>query len=190
MQRAAGKPSVTVQSTKGKGVERMRFDELVTAVEASSASDWEVLIPPRVEVIKLYGEDVPQIGVEGHQYSAHYKPNLDISLAWGAEQNDGEPWQGAWAAWSSFPNGTVFGRWAEILWRSRPVSRVLYVTADGGRYTLPAPLPVSDGEGLDAPISHWSVKKTELPLVRLIHDLTTSGHTFDEGMRGAKFTIV
>jgi hypothetical protein len=169
----------------------MTFDQLISLLNSSAPEDWIVLTPVTVERIKLYGSgDLPDVVIEGHKYLAHYRPDLDVSVAFDVVQGDGKPWEGVWSAWSAFPDRSVYGHWVDVRWRGQPVHRVLFISADGGRYFLPAPLPVTDPSDPEAPVRRWTVKASELPLVRLLHDMTKGGDTFDDGLSTAGFEIV
>lgn len=163
----------------------MRFDELVATVQGSSPNDWELLSPNRVEFPRVYGVEGAEVLREGHSDVAHLRADLDVSIAWGAPQNNGEPWRGVWSAWSRFPDRTVHGYFAEYRWRGVPVARQLIISADGGRYYLPAPTPRTVGDET----KWYTVEAVDVPVARLVHHLTKT-ESFDEGMRIAGFEVV
>lgn len=144
------------------------LDELLTIIATTSAADWSQLSPPTVTRIKTDPEDQLQAWLSGHESIAHLRRDLDVSVAWGAEQHEG-PWAGIWGAWSKFPDRAVHGVWAEVLWRGLPVHRQVLAVADGGRYYLPAPTPLMDAAGDD--VEDWVVDHDQLPLARLIDGL-------------------
>jgi hypothetical protein len=174
----------------GSRLPTMTLDDLLDLVRASEPADWSMLTPITLNRVRLYGDDVPEVSLEGHQYVAHYRRDLDIALAWGAEQHDGKPWEGAWGEWSHFPDRKVYGQWAEILWRGRPVHRELIAAADGGRVYLPAPDPQVESDDLRAPITAWTVPASKIRLPRLLHGLVHTTSSFDSAFETAGFQVI
>lgn len=163
----------------------VRYDELLTLLNTTAADDWVQLAPPRVEQIKVNGDGVEEVWLAGHHSVAFWSGNLDVSVMWGADQNDG-PWDGVWGEWSTFPDHAVFGIWAELAWRGQPVHRQVLAVADGGRYYIPAPNAVmQDGT---TKIDGWVVERADLPLARLIDSLEHPHNDLDEtlGRTGLK----
>lgn len=169
----------------------MRYEDLLSLVMTSTAADWVRMDEPvSLARVMLSGfEGSPEVWIEEHSHLAYHRENLDISLAWGADQNDGEPWSGVWADWSHFPDRTVRGRYIEVLWRGKPVYRQLIVSADGGRYYLPAPNPRSSNESGDAAVSYY-IEKEDIPLARLAHELSRNSESFDSGISRTGAAII
>jgi hypothetical protein len=178
-------------STQGMAEDgSVQLTELLSRVRGSSALDWSVITPIHLGGIEVYGTDAPQVGFRGqHEYLAHYNPDLDISIAWGAEQNRGEPHEGAWSAWSHFPDRRVYGLWVDILWQGSPVHRDLIISADGHRFYLPAPDPVV-GEDASDEITRWTVRKSSLVLPRLLNGIQNPHEDTDRRVLSAGFEVV
>ncbi len=165
----------------------VRYDELMDAVENTSPLDWVVLSPPTLTKVMTSGEDAPEVWQAGHESVAYLRSNLDISVAWGAEQHDGRPWEGAWGEWSTFPDRSVYGLYAEIAWCSRPIHRQVLAAVDGFRHYLPAPNAVMAAD--NRRIEKWVVERDELPLARLVDGLVHHGSNLDTTLRTAGLEI-
>lgn len=164
----------------------MRYDELMNAVAETRPDHWVVLNPPSVEKIKTSGVEDLEVWLDGHGAVAYLRGDLDVSVAWGAEQKDG-PWEGAWAEWSTYPDETVYGIYAEVRWRGRPVHRQTLAMVDGARHYLPAPNAIIAED--NRTIERWVVEAPDLPLARLIDGLAHQGSDLDELLRQTGLTV-
>ncbi|MCO7219506.1 hypothetical protein [Klenkia sp. PcliD-1-E] len=158
----------------------MDLTELLTTIATTPASGWSQLSPPTLTQIKTAPGDQLQVWLSGHDSVAYLRSNLDVSVAWGAEHHK-DPWTGVWARWSTLPDRTVRGMYAEVLWRGRPVHRQLLAVADGGRHYLPRPSPLMAPNGDD--VDEWVVDQNELPLARLINSLVNRESDVDSTLR-------
>jgi hypothetical protein len=158
----------------------VRYDELMDAIASTSPADWVTLSPPSVERFRTSGCDDLEVWLAGHDSVANLRSDLDVSVAWGADQHDG-PWEGVWGQWSTFPDKAVYGVWAEVAWRGRPVHRQVLASADGGRHYLPAPNAVMKAD--NRVIEKWVVERDHLPLARLIDGLAHPNSDLDQTLR-------
>ena len=137
--------------------------------------------------IEVTGEHAPEVWLAGHQSVAYLRSNLDISVAWGAEQHEGRPWEGARAEWSTFPDESVYGLFAEVAWLSRPVHRQVLAAVDGFRHYIPAPNAVMAER--NRMIEKWVVERNELPLARLVDGLAHHGSDVETTLRTAGLEV-
>lgn len=164
----------------------MRFDDLMDAIDNTSPADWVIISPPTLSKIKTQasGDDDLEVWVAGHDSVAYLRSDLDISVAWGAEQHEG-PWGGAWGEWSTFPDRAVYGVWAEVAWCGRPVHRQVLAAVDGHRHYLPAPNAVMSGRKIEK----WVVERGQLPLARLVDGLAHRNSDVDQTLRTAGLEV-
>lgn len=124
--------------------------------------------------------------LDGHGTVAYLRSDLDVSLAWGADQHDG-PWEGAWAEWSTFPDESVYGIYAEVRWCGHPGHRQTLALVDGARHYLPAPNAVLAED--HRTIERWVVEASDIPLARLIDGLAHNASDLDEVLRSTGLTV-
>lgn len=72
----------------------MRYDEVMDTIAATTPDYWVVLNPPSVEKIKTNGLEDIEVWLDSRDAVAFLRSDLDVSVAWGADQKDG-PWEGA-----------------------------------------------------------------------------------------------
>ena len=141
----------------------MELDDLLRRIRSSRPNDW-------------YSIELGTVGRRGgHSYRATYKPDVAVTVAWGevlTENIRGEQWT------RQFRHGAKLCR-VEVLAYGTPVWTSKVLRADG-RYFLPEPDAKSSQAG-----------REDVLLARLLHNLanSSSGISFDEGMRLAGFTV-
>lgn len=160
----------------------MQFDELRTLITASRNSDWH-----RIRSGPTYRDSFatwssPADGsagceVHGHTYVAVYKPDIDITIAFGRES--GLMSRDLKFGWAEFPDPKVSMHDADVFWRGSLVDRVNFVYVDGGRCALPLGL---GHQGLE-------ITRHEFAVARLI-DALESGDRFDTYASGVPYEFV
>lgn len=106
----------------------MTFDEVFAAVLSSNRSDWHHI---EGELFLETGGDDPQ----GHRSLAAFKPNVNISLAWGltCREDFNEEWV------RKCPDPSASSEYVDLRFAGSPIYRAIYVVVDGGRAMLPLP---------------------------------------------------
>src|ERR1700745_876952 len=99
----------------------MRHDELLRVVTETSADQWIRLSgEPVLASVRVYGGG-PEVEIVRHTAIAFLRSDLDIRLQWGAPQNNGEPWDGAWVRFAEhLPDPEVHGLYVDLCWRGQP----------------------------------------------------------------------
>jgi len=158
-------------------------------VAGSSADDW-----CKLGVRTAYGGETDiengwEHGAESAQQSlrprehhnlAVYKPDIDISLAFGATVC--APFQEPWV--ENFQGAPASSRAVYLRYRGTVVNEWLGVSVDGGRYFLPMP-QMNNGS--------FEVSRADLPLARLMFDLDSPGgvhKTLEAALEFAQIAIV
>lgn len=147
----------------------MRLDELLTTVAESTAEDWEKLDVHTVYVWDCAREDECQIlQPTFHHGLAVFKPDVDVSLAFGATVNSPleEPWV------ERFPDRAASTIAVWLRYRGAMVFEWVVARVDGGRYVLPLP-GVRNGI--------YVVLRENLPMARLFFNLMSTARN-DEGL--------
>lgn len=148
----------------------MNYGTIMSKVEEAYPDHWV-----RVDVTP---------GVSEHHSLAVRIEDVGISIAWGAEHNEGEVWHVQ--PWSeNFPDSNVRGFYADVRWHGQPIHRELLMSVDGGRAYLPAGSPIGEeGKG----IVGMTATPKEIAVARLVHDLVHNGDDFDDYMKRANIT--
>ncbi|MDO3312654.1 hypothetical protein [Mycobacteroides abscessus] len=132
----------------------MNYFSILTKVEASSPDDW-------TKVENVTTED-------GHRQLYVFHEDAAISLAWGKDYLDGEPWTEAWSESGGFPDKKIHGHWLDIRYNGVPIQRDLVLSVDGGRCVLPSGSPISEaGKG----VIGMKVSEPEMQRARLLDGL-------------------
>jgi len=101
-----------------------------------------------------------------HSSLAVYKPDIDISIAFGAIHRDefNEPWT------KNFPDKRASSEWVCLRYRGTVVYDWIVVLVDGARYAilLPSSETGSDGEPI------YRISREDLPLAELFYELYES----------------
>jgi hypothetical protein len=143
----------------------MILQYLINTVTTSVIEDWH-----RMEVQTVYGWDYGlkqgnrYLEPKTHSQLAVYKPDVDISLAMGAQvvENLQEPWT------AKFPNTNASHVAIWLRYRGSVIFEWVYVCVDGCRYLLPMP---------NAVIGGYEVQKTDLQLAQIFFELYGIGGT-------------
>jgi len=171
----------------------VRLDELRQIIIESADKDeyWHALPPGP------YFTDAPDIDDDTfRQHSALYvfKDDLDLTiqegLKWGHLSHDVERVDQLWDD-VSFPDESAMVSNADVFWRGSLVDRVLVVTVDGGRATLPVgsrrALNYEDGHLTSGTKVQWEYTCTayEAALARVVDQ----GQEFDRYLRQTGMVI-
>lgn len=156
----------------------MTLDELLGRVRTSSSDDWHKFVY-RTPYVPYCGEYV-----DTNCYLAIFKPDIDISLAYGAaiQPNFEEPWV------MQFPDPHATSEAVVLRYQGTPVYECRnFVTVDGGRYLLPMPeVPSAKG-------GKYQISDDRLSFARLMFNLFGIGgasQTLEEVLRRADIEIV
>jgi hypothetical protein len=155
---------------------RMDIEQYLQQVLDSQGSDWLRLHTPvflqNLQTVESAGN--VDIEVDQHFELITLKSNLDISLANGLTHRKSfvEPWT------RRFPDPSASSTWIDLLWRGRPILRVLQVHVDGARAALPMPIPGT-----------LNVPDRQVTLFRLLDSVWGTGD-FDRYFQQAKFTAI
>jgi hypothetical protein len=153
------------------------LDSLLEQVEMSSSDDWHKLDYHTPYLPYCGGQNV----LDTHYHLAVFRPDVDISLAFGATVNSDfhEPWV------ESFPDPHATSVAVVLRYRGTPVYEWTFVTVDGGRYLVPMPQP-PNAEG------KYQISAGKLSFARLMFDLYGSGGVccgVEEALRRAGIEI-
>lgn len=149
----------------------MTLDELIQTFIESPQSDWsEKLGTP---TFLFAPADAPDLG---HYNRMVYRPDVAVGLAWGSEMNDNYVWE--WV--QKFPDPKAHSILIDLLYNGQVVYRELGVVVDGGRATLPSPLPITkEDEVVPSEILGWFCKPHEYAFVRAFAEKTDDLRNFD-----------
>lgn len=146
----------------------MDYDVLLSTVLDSDAADWV-----RVERAPSTWNGFDRLHV--------FKPHTSVSLAWGAEYNNGRGWEQEWS--QTLPDKQVFGYWAEIRWNGAAIHSELLLSVDGGRGWLPVGKIPEWGPGTQ-------VTAQEMAFARLVDRIARGEQSqFEDYMRIANITV-
>ncbi|MCK5752454.1 MULTISPECIES: hypothetical protein [unclassified Mycolicibacterium] len=138
----------------------MNYFSILDAVENSLPDYW-------TEVTDVNTED-------GHHKVYVFHDNAAITLAWGKDHLEGQPWTEAWSQAGGFPDDKIYGHWFDIRYNGVVIHRDLVLSVDGGRGILPSGQPISEG---DKGITGMRVTEPEARRARLLDLLVHGGHS-------------
>jgi hypothetical protein len=94
----------------------MELDHALSIIRQGQREDWNVI-------------------VDSDRTVAAYKPDLNLTIAWGLPRSDrfDEPWA------TKFADGAASSAFLEVFYAGALVFRDFYVSVDGGRADLPVP---------------------------------------------------
>lgn len=147
----------------------MNFDTIMATIESSDTDDW-------VQVTDFY---------EG-KHSSFYvlREDAGITLAFGADHNDGEGWDHE--PWSQvFPDKNVFGHYLDVRYHGTTIHRDLILSVDGHRADLPSGSVVGDQK---QGVVGMTTTQPEVARARLIDGLQ-GHHEFDRYLSRASITV-
>lgn len=161
----------------------MTLDTLIDTVKSSHSSDWTVMEATTVHSWKhgIYSGEYRLIP-EQHTNHAVYKPDVDISIVWGATEND--DFQESWTQKYSDPSARMVH--VEIRYKGNAVKRDLAVYVDGSRYLLP--LPEYDSQN-----NRYIIKQDDIVFGRLLFQLYGPGgsaSTIEDAFSWADIKVV
>ena len=136
----------------------MQLSEILGIVAGSSVRDWEhVSFAPGT-----------------HSNLAVYEPDVDITIAWGAEHR-------RWVKEASFPDESASAFDVDVRYRGTIVTSWIYVSLDGGRHCVPLPGPEL-GDSSESLVGH-SLSQNQMAYGELIYAL--AGHGDSSGFKSA-----
>jgi hypothetical protein len=161
----------------------MTLNDLVRTIESSHSSDWTVMEATTVHSWEhgVYSGEYRLIP-EQHTNHAVYTPDVDISIVWGATEN--ENFQEPWTQKYSDPSARMVH--VETRYKGNTVQRSLAVYVDGSRYLLPLP-------EFDSQNSRYVVKQDDLDFGRLLFELYGPGgsaQTIEDAFSWADVEVV
>ena len=139
----------------------MKLSDYIETILASAPEDWERIFEPNFS--------------DGHDRLMVLKTNLDISVA--LRQKHLDDFQEPWA--QNFPDKRATSHFVDMLWKGRPVRRMLRVSVDGGRCGLPVPLVGGT----------MFVPRDQARFFGLVEEVL-GGHEFDSYMKRAGIDVV
>ena len=160
----------------------MRLDKLLTTIAESTATDWEKLdVPTEYNGVCDNGEadEHQSAGPSFHHTLAVYKPDIDVSLAYGAIV--ARPFQEPWTESFRGPASTI-AVW--LRYRGAVVYEWVVASVDGGRCVLPLP-------GMQG--GRYVVQERDLPMAQLLFNLMSSvadDETLDMALQRAGLPVV
>jgi hypothetical protein len=174
----------------------MRYQEITRTVIGSTTSDWEQIGGTHLFIYGL-GEvqsaDQHWVSVDYHHSLAVYKPDVNLRLAWGLEEDRDLSFRGM-----NFPDRQVRRASADAFWQGALVARWTYLVVDGGRCYLPEVREAYDGQQ-EHPFNseQWQFRALEasasdVAVARLLKNLLgrPEASTFSAYMRQAKIAEV
>ncbi|MFL0243238.1 hypothetical protein ACJH6J_27915 [Mycobacterium sp. SMC-18] len=113
----------------------MNYLTILDTVENSLPEHW-------TEVTDVVTDD-------GHHNVYVFHDDAAITLAWGKDHRDGQPWTEAWSQAGGFPDNKIYGHWFDIRYHGVVIHRDLLLSVDGHRGELPSGQPISEkGKGI------------------------------------------
>ena len=149
----------------------MRLAELLKTVEESTADSWH-----KMDAHPLhgwaYGENrgVPYVRPIDHNNLAVFRDDVDITLAWGASDEDDSDLTEPWTKKFADPSARIF--YVDLRYRGAPVYEWLFVLVDGARYSIPLPERSAKGG--------FHVMRTDLKFGDLLFSLSGSAGSFKD----------
>ncbi len=154
----------------------MRLDDLRRLVADSAPGDWHK--------IGCYGAGADSSDRPGHCSVFVFRADVNLTMAYGAPIDDGEPWEDAELA--PGPKHDVRGVLLDVLWAGALVDRQALYLVDGGRGILPdyEDEAIDTGQ-LDAEAVARTAPARAVRAARLMLGLTQGFPTFDEEARAS-----
>jgi hypothetical protein len=178
----------------------MRLDEMLTLIEQSKPSDWTPVYcgsagPSYHDRLQsTIAEKRVQVEVESHDTIGVYRPEIDLTIAYGmSSERHAQPLQIEWAEKNGW--GETFVNYCDTFWRGQLVHRISYYEVDSGRCGIPVPtLHFTDkGDTTAEPeVSGRTVTGLQYQYGRLMHDLraaATAVDEFDRYFKATGFTV-
>ena len=152
----------------------MRLDDLRRLVADSTPGDWHK--------IGCYGAGADSSRRHGHRSVFVFRADVNLTMAYGAPVDDGEPWQDAELA--PGPKHDVRVVLLDVLWAGALVDRQALLLVDDGRGILPdyEDEAIDTGQ-LDAEAVPRTASARAVRTARLVLCLTSGSSTFDEETR-------
>ena len=165
----------------------LNLEDFRQTIQSSGPDDWRVIKHQGPSYQNWFDgsltSDGYHIEVNSHYATASYKPDIDITIAWGMGldfEHVGDASHARRFEWSKvFSDKTVRLCFADFFWRGALVDRFNYVVADGGKAVLPWALEI---RGL-------ATTQHEYDTAKLIHHLGDHVEGFEEYFRRVGFTI-
>lgn len=154
----------------------MDFAAYMDAIISADEGDWLCVSRPVFlqDCQEMSGPSGHWIEVAGHHTNYTLKSNLSISIAAGMPYRD--DFAEAWT--KVFPDTNARSHFIDLMWCGRPVHRLMGVSVEGGRATLPLPRPGT-----------LEVPKRAVTFFQLL-DGVGGGTVFIEYFKRAGFTTV
>lgn len=165
----------------------MNLEDFRQIIQNSGPDDWRVIKHQGPSYHNWFdGSLTPdgyRIEINSHYANASYKPDINITIAWGMGlefEHAGDASHARRFEWSKiFSDKTVRLCFADFFWCGALVDRFNYVVADGGKAVLPWALEI---RGL-------ATTQHEHDTAKLIHHLGDHVEGFEEYFRRVGFTI-
>lgn len=152
----------------------MTLDQLIDTFVSSHRSDWFVMhcwgggsgpsYRNRFEFNQVFNGQPNVLLHSAHGMTASYKPDLQITIAWGLEHDTDDDTKITDEWTQKFPDKSGAKlRFLDFFYSSALVLRVLYANVDGGRCVLPVPT----GAGTGA----WNVESRYAEVVRKLDEV-------------------
>lgn len=164
----------------------MELHDLILTVESSSSDEWHRMDHHTLHGWEwgdrnINGEMYPYIEPKTHHNLAVFKKDVDVSIVFGADviKDFAEPWVQA------FPDPKASSILVVLRYRGQVVFEWVFVVVDGGRYLLPLPKPLGNGQ--------YQFAQDKLPFARLMFALYGQGgvhHSLEDTLKRAGVTIV
>ena len=123
----------------------MNLASYISTILATSKTDWTSVMRPVFlqSASEVQANTARWIEIEEHDALYTLKSDLAVSIAVGLPRSGSfsEPWA------ANFPDPNPRAYYADMCINGRPIERVMVVTVDGGRATLPLP----NGGSLEVP---------------------------------------
>lgn len=123
----------------------MTLQEYGEIISNSKKEDWNIITcwgagagPSYQNSFSVWtqGGEFSNIDIDSHSMIGVYKPNIDITIAWGLESNS--EFISEWA--NKFDDSHATSSFIDFFLRGHMIFRDILVTVDGGRVHIPIPL--------------------------------------------------